>query len=77
MSDEYTVAVWSEYPYTSYDKRSREVRHRVKIIRYSGHAYDIIHQRSEAGESWKGVKAIELRQHGVTEHKLSDGVMEE
>ena len=77
MSDEYTLAEWSEYPYTSYDKRSREVRHRIKIIRYGERSSDVIHQRSEEGEAWKVVEAVELREHGMRPNKIRDGVLSE
>jgi hypothetical protein len=77
MSDEYTLAEWSEHPYTSYDKRSREVRHRIRIIRYSDRSHDVLHQRSEAGESWKVVEAVELREHGMLPNKIRDGVLSE
>ena len=77
MSDEHTIASWTESPYTSYDKRGIVIHHRVRIIRYDETTADVVHQRREGDEAWKVVEAVELREHGLIPNKIRDGVMSE
>lgn len=69
MTD-HVVARWSEHPYTSYDKRSWEIQHRVVVIHYTGVGADVRHEvRSSDDPSlpsdWTEREAVELRDHGM------------
>ena len=81
MSDSYTVATWTEAPYTSYDKRHIRVEHRVRLLAYDENHVDVVHEhrRDDGGQrgEWKGVDVLEVRPHGVREESLSEGVLAE
>lgn len=76
-SDTATIASWTEMPYTSYDKRSIVIHHRVRVIHYDGTSADVMHERREGDGEWKTVAVAELRDHGMTHQKLRDGILEE
>jgi len=69
MTQNYTVFEWETHPYTSYDKRSQTVQHRVQIKHYEKTAVDVVKEVREpaAGlKKWTEVEVWEVRQHGVT-----------
>lgn len=81
MTDSYTVATWTEMPYTSYDKRHIRVEHRVRVLVYDEGHIDMVHERrrdddGQRGE-WKGVDVLEVRPHGVREESIREGVLAE
>lgn len=81
MTDTYTVATWTEAPYTSYDKRHIRVEHRVRLLVYDEDHVDVVHERRQDDDGqrgeWKGVDVLEVRPHGVREQSLREGVMAE
>jgi len=77
MSETVTLASWTTSPYTSYDKRSRTMHHRVRIIHYDNTTADVVHERREGNDDWKTVEVAELRDYGMTHQKIRDGVMAE
>jgi len=81
VTDSYTVATWTEMPYTSYDKRHIRVEHRVRVLVYDEGHIDMVHERrrdddGQRGE-WKGVDVLEVRPHGVREESIREGVLAE
>lgn len=75
-----TVATWKTHPYTSHDKRSWTVHHRVLLKKYDSGLVDVIVERKlpDAGQtSWAEVEAYEIRPHGVEHVEYLGGVMEE
>jgi hypothetical protein len=81
VTDTYTVATWTEAPYTSYDKRHIRVEHRVRLLVYDEDHVDVVHERRQDDDGqrgeWKGVDVLEVRPHGVREQSLREGVMAE
>ena len=81
MTDTYTVATWTEAPYTSYDKRHIRVEHRVRVIVYGEDFVDVVHERRRDDDGqrgdWKGVEVLKVRGHGVRERSLREGVLAE
>ena len=70
MSEKRTLCEWTEYPYTSHDKRTHEVEHRVVVERYDQETHDLRHEvrstESDAYPStWTPAKVMELRPHGM------------
>ena len=76
MSDDVVLASWTDHPYTSYDKRSIKVHHRVRVIHYERGRADVLHERCEGSGDWETIEAVELRD-GMYYQKLRDGVLEE
>lgn len=71
MSTTETLCSWTEYPYSSYDKRAYEIEHRVVIERYDADTHDVRHEvRSSDDDStpstWAETEMVELRPHGMT-----------
>lgn len=69
-SDQRTVAHWTEYPYTAYEKRSYEIEHRVVIEHYGSVGTDVRHEVRSADDDsvpdeWAEVEAYEVRDHGL------------
>ena len=69
-SDTAVIASWTEHPYTSYDKRSWVIEHRVVIEHYGGLGADVRHEvRSSDSEDcpdeWTELDVAELRDHGM------------
>jgi len=69
MSDTTVLASWTEHPYTSYDKRSWAIEHRVVVEHYGGMGGDVRHEvRSSDSEDcpaeWTEKDVVELRDHG-------------
>jgi hypothetical protein len=67
---DHVLARWSENPYTSYDKRSWKIQHRVVVIHYSAATADVRHEVRSADdpsvpEDWTEREAVELRDHGM------------
>ena len=81
MTDTYTVATWTEAPYTSYDKRHIRVEHRVRLLVYHEDHVDVVHEGRQCDDGqrgeWKGIDVLEVRPHGVHEQSLREGVMAE
>jgi SPX domain protein involved in polyphosphate accumulation len=80
MSETYTIAQWETHPYTSHDKRSWTVHHRIRLKRYDTTTADIVVERKipkEGLTGWNEVEAYELREHGVEHLQRKAGVMEE
>lgn len=80
MTQEYTVAEWETHPYTSYDKRSRTVYHRVRLLVYDDGNVDVCVERKIPAEGlvkWTAVDVYEVRPHGVNHLDVQDGVMQE
>ena len=81
MTDAYTVATWTEMPYTSYEKRHIRVKHRVRVLVYDGQTVDVVHQRrcDDGGQrgDWEGVDVLDVRPHGVRKESLREGVVSE
>ena len=81
MTDAYTVASWTEMPYTSYEKRHIGVEHRVRVLVYDEGTVDVVHERrlnedNQRGD-WESADVLEVRPHGVREHSLGEGVASE
>ena len=72
-SNKYVVAEWSEHPYTSYDRRSVEVQHRVVMEAFDSGATDVTHEvrsladEAKESEEWTAVAAYEQRSGHVNE----------
>ena len=81
MTDTYTVATWTDAPYTSYDKRHIRVEHRARVLVYDEGTVDVVHERRRDDDGqrgdWKGVDALEIRPHGVRKESLREGVLSE
>jgi len=79
MAEEYTIAVWAHYPFTSYDKRGRTVEHRVRVVAYDTGFVDVLHERNEryTNDGWVTVEVVEVRDQGVRYEKRRDGVLSE
>ena len=70
MSDELRIASWSESPFTSYERRSVTVEHRIVAEAFPGVGADIRHEvrcpDSDVGpEGWSTAEVYEVRDHGV------------
>ncbi|MCU4926903.1 hypothetical protein OB905_13090 [Halobacteria archaeon AArc-dxtr1] len=64
------IARWSEYPFTSYDRRSNEIEHRVVIEHYGGACADVRHEVQSVDDDsvpaeWTEHDVIEIREHGL------------
>jgi len=73
MSETEVMGRWSEHPYTSYDKRSWSVEHRV-VVEHYGDVTDVRHEvRSSDDPSrpdeWTETKAAEIRSYGMQVHR--------
>jgi hypothetical protein len=81
VNDAYTVATWTEAPYTSYDKRHIQIEHRVRLLVHEPTVIDVIHERRTDDDGhrgdWEGVDVLEVRSHGVRRESLRVGGMAE
>jgi hypothetical protein len=80
MTETYTVAEWETHPYTSHDKRSRTVYHRVRLLVYDEGTIDVVAQRkipAIGSDEWTAVDVYEVRPSGVSHIDVHDGVMAE
>jgi len=74
-SNEYTVAEWTEMPYTSHDRRGAVIEHRVVFEPFNAIGADIRHEvrsddgRANVSDEWTAVKVFEMRNGRV--EKLS------
>jgi len=81
VTDTYTVATWTEAPYTSYDKRHIRVEHRVRLLAYDEGHIDVVHERRQDDDGqrgeWKAINVWEVRANSVREESLREGVLAE
>jgi len=81
VTDAYTIANWTEVPYTSYDKRHLRVKHRVRLLVHEPTVVDVVHERSRDDDGhrseWEGVDVLEVRPQGVQRESLREGVLAE
>jgi len=73
MTDTEVMGRWTEHPYTSYEKRSWTVEHRVIVEHYDRGLADVRHElRSRDDPSrpddWTEIKSAEIRDHGMRVH---------
>jgi len=78
VQQERVVAQWSEHPYTSYDKRSWAIQHRVVVEAHAGAGVDVRHEvRSDDADGvsseWTEAEVYEAREHGVDKITRADG----
>lgn len=64
------VAVWTEAPFTSYERRSHRIEHRVLIEHYGGIGADVRHEvrlmdDDSVPDEWVECDVFELREHGI------------
>jgi hypothetical protein len=76
--DERVVAEWTEMPFTSHDKRSWTVQHRVVAESFAGTGVDVRHEvRSDEADGvpddWTSAEVYEAREHGVSKITRADG----
>jgi hypothetical protein len=81
VTDAYNIAIWTDAPYTSYDKRHIQIEHRVRLLVHEPTVIDVIHERRTDDDGqwgdWEGVDVLEVRPHGVQRESLRDGVLAE
>lgn len=81
MTDTYTVATWTDAPYTNYDMRHIRVEHRVRVLVYGEKTVDVVHERRRDDDGqrgdWESVDILEVRPHGVHELSPREGVLSE
>lgn len=75
---ERTVAEWSEHPYTSYERRSWEIQHRVVVETYDGDGVDVRHEvrpfdADNVSDEWTPAEVYEAREHGVNKITRAEG----
>jgi hypothetical protein len=74
VTETYTVAEWSEMPYTDHRKRGAVVEHRVRLIVYDAGSIDVLHQvrgddDAAVPAEWNTLVAYEYRNGNVTRLK--------
>lgn len=79
---EFTIGRWSEYPYTSHDKRHIEIEHRVRVLVYGNNFVDVTHERRRQDRDthdpdWTTVETVEVRDYGARHEQYCEGVLQE
>jgi hypothetical protein len=81
VTDAYTIATWTDAPYTSFNKRYIQIEHRVRLLVHEPTVVDVLHERRRDDDGqrgdWEGVDVWEVRPHGVREESLREGVLAE
>jgi len=77
MSDEITLAEWTESPYSSWERRGHVVQHRVVVANYGGDGVDARHEvRSDDADNisseWTAAEVVEARPHGLSKVKRGE-----
>lgn len=77
--DSVVVAEWSESPFTSHERRSDLVEHRVVFERFADVGVDIRHEvrstdeTNAVPEEWTETDVYEVRPHGTTRVEADAG----
>ena len=77
MSNELTLAEWTEMPYTSHERRGDTVEHRVVVESHGDVGADARHEvRSEDADhmpsTWTAAEVVEARPHGLERVKRGE-----
>lgn len=76
MSEQRSIATWSDRPFTDHRHRHIRVEHRIIAHWYPGVGADIVHEircEREGIDEWTTAEAWELRDHGVEKVKTDVG----
>jgi len=78
VQQERVVGSWSERPFTSYDKRSYVIEHRIVVETHGSVGVDVRHEvRSDdydgAPDDWTPKEVYEAREHGVDKITAAEG----
>jgi len=71
------IAEWTEYPFVSYDKRSKAVEKRIRLVDHGEAGVDVIRDvRSgdydDLPDEWTEDEIYEVRDHGITKISTSE-----